>query len=78
MAKKRLFLLDTGELNERKKNRNKESELEILCPFIGHCTENNSRDKEKCRNGYFDCHAFYNNLKEEIEKYDIPKLESGN
>jgi len=58
-------------------NRNKEGGLEMRCPFIGHCTENNSEDKEKC-NEYFDCHAFYNNLKEEIEKYDIPKLESEN
>ena len=60
-----------------RRNRNKESELEILCPFTGRCTGNNSGDKEKC-NEYFDCKVFYNNLKEEIEKYDIPKLESGN
>ena len=60
-----------------RKNRNKESELEILCPFTEHCTESNSEDKEKC-NEYFNCKVFYNNLKEEIEKYDIPKLESGN
>ena len=61
-----------------RKNRNKEGELEILCPFIKLCKESNSRDKEKCKNEYFNCDAFYNHLREEIERYDIPKLESRN
>lgn len=60
-----------------RKNRNRGNKLEMLCPFIEHCTENNSEDKEKC-NKYFECNAFYKHLKEEIEQYDIPKLESRN